>query len=388
MRFLPIVWRNLLRRKIRTIFTMGAILFAFLLFGVLMAIRSAFSMGVEMAGQSRLMVIDKVSIINPLPASYEARIRQVPGVTDITHANWFGGYYQEVRNQFATFATDPESWLRVYSKEFELPEDQKKAFFADRTGAIVGIDTAKKYGWKVGQRIPIQGTIYHRPDGGPWEFTIDGIYDSKIKGADKTNLLFNYQYLRETIPEQSGFRDKYNWYVFTIDNPDRAPEIAAKIDAMFANSPSETKTNTEKNFVSDWAKQVGDIGQIMMWIVGMAMFTILLVAGNTMAQAIRERTNEMAVLKTLGFSEGLILTLVLLESIAIAVVGGGLGLALSYVFITVVGDPTHGLLPAFYFPIPQVIVGAALVLGLGLASGALPAVQASRLRIVDALRRN
>jgi len=388
MRFLPIVWRNLLRRKIRTIFTMGAIVFAFLLFGVLMAIRSAFSMGVEMAGQSRLMVIDKVSIINPLPASYEARIRQVPGVTDITHANWFGGYYQEVRNQFATFATDPESWLRVYSKEFELPEDQKKAFFADRTGAIVGIDTAKKYGWKVGQRIPIQGTIYHRPDGGPWEFTIDGIYDSKIKGADKTNLLFNYQYLRETIPEQSGFRDKYNWYVFTIDNPDRAPEIAAKIDAMFANSPSETKTNTEKNFVSDWAKQVGDIGQIMMWIVGMAMFTILLVAGNTMAQAIRERTNEMAVLKTLGFSEGLILTLVLLESIAIAVVGGGLGLALSYVFITVVGDPTHGLLPAFYFPIPQVIVGVALVLGLGLASGALPAVQASRLRIVDALRRN
>jgi putative ABC transport system permease protein len=388
MRFLPIVWRNLLRRKIRTIFTMGAILFAFLLFGVLMAIRSAFSMGVEMAGQSRLMVIDKVSIINPLPASYEARIRQVPGVTDITHANWFGGYYQEVRNQFATFATDPESWLRVYSKEFELPEDQKKAFFADRTGAIVGIDTAKKYGWKVGQRIPIQGTIYHRPDGGPWEFTIDGIYDSKIKGADKTNLLFNYQYLRETIPEQSGFRDKYNWYVFTIDNPDRAPEIAAKIDAMFANSPSETKTNTEKNFVSDWAKQVGDIGQIMMWIVGMAMFTILLVAGNTMAQAIRERTNEMAVLKTLGFSEGLILTLVLLESIAIAVVGGGLGLALSYVFITVVGDPTHGLLPAFYFPIPQVIVGVALVLALGLASGALPAVQASRLRIVDALRRN
>ena len=388
MRFLPIVWRNLLRRKVRTIFTMGAIFFAFLLFGVLMAIRSAFSMGIEMAGQARLMVIDKVSIINPLPASYEARIRQIPGVTDITHANWFGGYYQEVRNQFATFATDPESWLRIYSKEFELPEDQKKAFIADRTGAIVGADTARKYGFKVGQRIPIQGTIYRRPDGGPWEFTIDGIYDSKIKGADKTNLIFNYLYLRETIPEQSGFRDRYNWYVFTIDNPDRAPEIAAKIDAMFANSPSETKTATEKQFVSMWANQVGDIGKIMMWIVGMAMFTILLVAGNTMAQAIRERTNEMAVLKTLGFSEGLILALVLLESIAIAVVGGGLGLALSYVFITVVGDPTHGLLPAFYFPIPQIIVGAMLVLGLGLASGVLPAWQASRLRIVDALRRN
>jgi len=388
MKFFPIVWRNLLRRKVRTFFTIGAIFFAFLLFGVLMAIRAAFSMGVEMAGQGRLMVIDKVSIINPLPASYESQIRQVAGVTDITHANWFGGYYQDVRNQFATFATDPESWLRIYSKEFELPEDQKKAWLADRTGAIVGIDTAKKYGFKVGQRVPIQGTIYRRPDGGPWEFTIDGIYDSKIKGADKTNLIFNYTFLRETIPEQSGFRDRYNWYVITIDNPDVAPEIAARIDTMYANSPSETKTNTEKAFVSDWAKQIGDIGSIMMWIVAMAMFTILLVAGNTMAQAIRERINELAVLKTLGFSEGRILWMVLLESVLIAMVGGGLGLALSYGIITMSGDPTGGLLPAFYFPTPSLLVGILLVGVLGFGAGFLPAWQASRLRIVDALRRN
>jgi putative ABC transport system permease protein len=388
MRFLPIVWRNLLRRKFRTFFTVGAIFFAFLLFGVLMAIRAAFSMGVEMAGQGRLMVIDKVSIINPLPASYESQIRQIDGVTDVTHANWFGGYYQDVRNQFATFAVDPASWLRIYAKEFDLPEDQKKAWLADRTGAIVGIDTAKKYGFTVGQRVPIQGTIYRRPDGGPWEITIDGIYDSAIKGSDKTNLVFNYQFLRETIPERSGFRDRYNWYVFTIADPDRAPQIAAKIDAMFANSPSETKTNTEKAFVSDWAKQVGDIGKIMMWIVAMAMFTILLVSGNTMAQAIRERTNELAVLKTLGFGEGRILSMVLLESILIAFVGGGLGLALSFTFITLTGDPTHGLLPAFYFPTKALIAGIALVAALGIASGVLPAWQASRLRIVDALRRN
>src|SRR3954467_1320008 len=388
MRFLPIVWRNLLRRKFRTFFTMGAIFFAFLLFGVLMAIRSAFSMGIDMAGQGRLMVIDKVSIINALPASHEQQIRQIEGVTDITHANWFGGYYQDVRNQFATFATDPESWLRVYPNEFELPDDQKKAWIADRTGAIVGADTAKKYGFKVGQRGAIQGTIYRRPDGGPWEFTIYGIYDSKIKGADKTNLIFNYQYLRETIPAQSGMRDKYNWYVLTIDNPDKAPEIAAKIDAMFANSPSETKTATEKQFVSDWAKQIGDIGKIMMGIVAMAMFTILLVTGNTMAQAIRERTNELAVLKTLGFPDGRILWMVLAESLLIALVGGGLGLVLSYVLITFAGDPTGGLLPAFYFPTPSLVGGVALVFGLGVASGLLPAWQASRLRIVDALRRN
>jgi len=388
MKFFPIVWRNLLRRKFRTIFTIGAVFFAFLLFGVLMAIRSAFSMGVDMAGQSRLMTMDKVSIINPLPASYMNQIRMVPGVTDITFANWFGGYYQDVRNQFPTFATDPESWLRIYSKEFELPEDQKKAFIANRTGAVVGSDTAKKYGFKVGQKIPINGTIYRRPDGGPWEFTIEGIYDSKIKGADKTNLLFNYQYLRETIPERSGFRDRYNWYVLTIANPDNAPEVAARIDAQFANSPSETKTATEKQFVSDWAKQVGDIGKIMMGIVAMAMFTILLVAGNTMAQAVRERINELAVLKTLGFGNGRILGMVLMESVLIAVVGGVAGLAVSYLFIAVVGDPTHGLLPAFFFPTPSLIAGIVLVGVLGIASGFLPAWQASRLRIVDALRRN
>jgi putative ABC transport system permease protein len=388
MKFLPIVWRNLLRRKFRTVFTIGAIFFAFLLFGVLMAIRAAFSMGIDMAGQGRLMVIDKVSIINPLPASYESQIRSIEGVTDTTHANWFGGYYQDVRNQFATFAVEPESWLRIYSREYNLPEDQKKAFFADRTGAIVGSDTAKKYGFKVGQKVPINGTIYRRPDGGPWEFTIHAIYDSPIKGADKTQLVFHYNYLRETIPERSGMRDRYNWYVFTIADPDRAPEIAAKIDANFANSPSETKTNTEKAFVSDWAKQVGDIGQIMMGIVGMAMFTILLVSGNTMAQAIRERTNELAVLKTLGFSEGRILWMVLMESALIAVVGGGLGLALSYLIITATGDPTHGMLPAFYFPTPSLLAGIGLVGALGIASGILPAWQASRLRIVDALRRN
>ena len=226
MKFFPIVWRNLLRRKFRTIFTIGAIFFAFVLFGVLMAIRAAFSMGVEMAGQGRLMVIDKISLIQPLPSSYQGRIAQVEGVEDITHSNWFGGYYQEVRNQFATMAVDPESWLRVYKAEFDLPEDQKKAWIADRTGAIVGIDTARKFGFKVGQRVPLNGTIFRRPDGGPWEFTIDGIYDSKVKGADKTNFFFHYDYLNETV-RSANFHDQVGWYVIKISNPDEAPQVAA-----------------------------------------------------------------------------------------------------------------------------------------------------------------
>lgn len=387
MKFLPIVWRNLLRRKFRTVFTIGAIFFAFVLFGMLMAIRAAFSMGVEMAGQGRLMVIDKISLIQPLPAAYQGRISQVEGVEDITHANWFGGYYQEVRNQFATMAVDPESWLRVYADEFALPEEQRKTWLADRTGAIVGIDTARKFGFKVGQRVPINGTIYRRPDGSPWEFTVDGIYDSRLKGTDKTNFFFHYQYLNETLRNSSAFRDQVGWYVIKIKNPDEAPQLAAKVDALFANSAVETKTNTEKAFVSDFAKQVGDIGSIMTAIVGMAMFTILLVSGNTMAQAIRERTNELAVLKTLGFGNGRVLSMVLLESTLIALVGGGFGLAVAWLLIAQ-GDPTHGLLPAFYFPTTNLIVGIALVFVLGIASGLFPAVQASRLRIVDALRRN
>ncbi|HTL45161.1 MAG TPA: FtsX-like permease family protein [Vicinamibacterales bacterium] len=388
MKFFPLIWRNLLRRKFRTVFTVGAIFFAFVLFGVLMALRAAFSIAPEMAGQERLMVIDRISLIQPLPLSYGDRIKQVDGVSDITHANWFGGYYQEVRNQFSTMAVDPESWLRVYSKEFELPDDQKKAWLADRTGAIVGIDTARKYGFKVGQRIPIQGTIYHRPDNGPWEFTIDGIYDSKLKGTDKTNLFFHYDFLNESVRSQSSFKDQVGWYVISLRDPDQAVQMASKVDALFANSPVETKTDTEKAFVSGFAKQIGDIGSIMTSIVAMAMFTILLVAGNTMAQAIRERTNALAVLKTLGFGNGRVLGMVLIESTLIAVLGGGLGLLLAYIAVTVGGDPTNGLLPAFYLPTPAMITGIVLVVALGLASGALPAWQAGRLRIVDALRRN
>ena len=307
---------------------------------------------------------------------------------DITHSNWFGGYYQDVRNQFATFAVDPESWLRVYPKEFDLPEDQKKAWFADRTGAIVGADTAKKYGWKVGQRVPIQGTIYRRPDGGPWEFTIDGIYDSKIKGADKTNLLFNYQFLRETIPEQSGFRDRYNWYVFTVADPDRAPQIAAKIDAMFANSPSETKTNTEKAFVSDWAKQVGDIGKIMMWIVGdgdvhhSARHREHHGAGDPGADQrargaqdpwLRRRTHPEAGAARVDAYRHRRRRRSAWRSRTCFIIA-------SAIRRTACCRPSTSRRGCRR--------GIALVLVLGLAAGFLPAWQASRLRIVDALRRN
>lgn len=387
MKFLHIVWRNLMRRKIRTFFTVMSILVAFVLFGVLMAIRAAFSFGVEVAGADRLMVIHKVSIIQPLPQSYGGRIRTTEGVKELTYSNWFGGYFQETRNTIQSMAVDPESWLRMYP-EFELPDDQKNAWFKDRAGAVVGADLAKRFGWKVGDRIPIISPIYRKPGGGPWDFVIDGIYDSAKQGVDKTQFFFHYAYLNETFRGTGFMADQVGWYIIRVADPSTSDQLAKRIDAMFANSQAETKTATEKSFVADFAKQIGDIGSIMMAITAIVMFFILFVAGNAMAQSVRERINELGVLKTLGFGDGRILSLVLLESCTIAVVGGGLGLLLSWTAITIGGDPTGGLLPIFHFPPRDLILGTALVALLGVGTGLLPALQASRMKIVDALRRN
>lgn len=385
MKFLPLVWRNLLRRKVRTIFTVLSIFTAFVLFGVLMALRAAFSMGIELAGADRLMILNKISLIMPLPESYGERVRAIEGVTEVTHANWFGGYYRETRNTFANMAVEPESWLRMYP-EFQLPAEQKKAWLADRQGAIVGADTARRFGWKVGDRIPLEATIFRRPDGRAWEFTIDGIYDSPVKGTDKTQLFFHYDYLSEVLRDV-GMSGQVGWYVIKVADPDRSPEIARKVDAMFTNSPAETKTDSEKAFVAGFAKQIGNVGLITQLVAAAAILMILLITANTMAQSIRERTGELAVLKTLGFGDGRVLSMVLLESCFIALLGGGIGLTVSW-FLVALGDPTGGFLPTFYFPVRDLILGVVLVLGLGVISGAFPAWQAGRLRIVDALRRN
>jgi putative ABC transport system permease protein len=385
MKYLPLVWRNLLRRKFRTVVTMLSVLVAFLLFGVLMAIRAAFSLGVEVAGADRLMMIHKVSLIQLLPRSYLDRIRATEGVTDVSHANWFGAYYQDPNNFFANMAVDPESWLRMYP-EFEVPPEQKKAWIADRTGAIVGSDTARKYNWKVGDRLPLISPIFPRPDGKAWDLTIDGIYDSKTPGVDKTQVFLHWEYLNQTFRDNGYLNGQVGWYVIRVADPASSDQLAKRLDSLFANSQAETKTATEKAFVSDFAKQIGDIGAIMTAIAAVVMFFILFVTGNAMAHSIRERTSELAVLKTLGFSEGRILTLVLLESCLIAVIGGGIGLLLAWAIIAQ-GDPTGGLLPAFYLPVQNIIAGIVLILGLGLTTGLLPAFQASRMRIVDALRK-
>jgi putative ABC transport system permease protein len=385
MKFIPLIWRNLLRRKVRTGLTIACIFIGFLLFGVVMAIRAAFSMGVDIAGADRLVTIHKVSLIQLLPRSYLERIRGLEGVSEVTHANWFGGYYQDPSNFIANMAVEPEPWLRMYS-EFVVPEEQKQAWIANRAGAIVGVNTATKFGWKVGDRVPLISPIYRKPDGSPWDFTIEGIYDSPVQGTDKTQFFFHYDYINEVFREVPQIANQVGWYVIRVSDPATSDQLAQRVDALFANSSAETKTATEKAFVSDFSKQVGDIGAIMIAIASMVMFFILFVAGIAMAQSIRERTSELAVLKTLGFSDGLVLALVMVESCVIAIIGGGLGLALGWVIVSQ-GDPTGGMLPAFYFPVRDMVLGVALVVLLGIGTGLLPAVQAQRLKIVDALRR-
>ncbi|HET7697292.1 MAG TPA: FtsX-like permease family protein [Vicinamibacterales bacterium] len=385
MKFLHIVWRNLMRRKIRTIFTLLSIFVSFVLFGYLMAIRSAFSMGIDLAGADRLMVLNKISIIMPLPVSYKERIKQIEGVKEVTFANWFGGYYQETRNQFPNMAVDAENWFKMYS-EFAVPEDQMKAWLADRQGAIIGADLARRFGWKVGDRVPLQATIFARPDRRAWEFNISGIYDSPVKGTDKTQLFFHWELLNEVL-RNTQFGNQVGWYVIKVNDPEQSPGVAKTVDTMFANSPTETKTDSEKNFIAGWAKQIGNISLITQLVAAAALFMMLLVTANTMAQSIRERTSELAVLKTLGFGDGRVLSLVLMESCVLALVGGIAGIAVSWALVTIGGDPTGAFLPQFLFPPKDVVIGVLMVVALGFAAGAIPALQAQRLRIVDALRR-
>jgi putative ABC transport system permease protein len=383
MKFMPLLWSSLWRKKIRTIFTLLSVFVAFLLFGLLMTIRAAFSFGVDIAGLDRLVLIHKVSLIMPLPISYLDRLRSTEGVTLATHNTWFGGVYQDPSNFFAQIALDPEAYFALYP-EFKLPPEQMKAWLADRQGAVAGRDIAERFGWKIGDRIPIRGDIW-RPragNGDTWEFNLVGIYDGD-RGVDKTNFFFRYDYFDENRQIGQG---EVGWYIVKIQDASRSVELARTFDEMFANSSAETKTTTEKGFVEGFANQIGDIGAIMMAILAAVLFTILLVTGNTMAQSVRERTSELAVLKTLGFSNGTALALVLVESMFVAMLGGLLGLAAAWL-IVLQGDPT-GALPLFTLPTRDLWFGLVLMVLLGLLAGALPARQAMRLRITDALRRN
>ena len=382
MKYFYLVWRSLMRRKVRTAFTFGCIVVSFMLFGFLTIVNGAFTAGIDFAGADRLWMFDKVSIIQFVPISYLQDILRTPGVEAAVDCTWFGGVYQDKPSQFATFATDIDEYLKLYP-EFKVPPDQLKNTLADRQGAIVGRDTATKYGWKVGDRIPIKGDIWMTKDGQEWDFNIDGIYDGG-PNVDKTQFLFRYEYFDENRRNGKG---NDSWYVIKLTDPSQGATVAATLDDHFANSQAETKTQPEKAVVADFAKQTGNIGLMLTMILTVVFAMILLIVGNTMAQSVRERTSEVGVLKTLGFSDGTILMLVLSESVLVSVVGGWLTLVLMYYFVGH-GSFNMAMLPLFVFKKSSLIIGLALALGLGIAAGIIPAMAAMRLKITDALRRN
>ncbi|MEP0774336.1 MAG: ABC transporter permease [Acidobacteriota bacterium] len=378
MKYLGLLLANLRRKKTRTVLTVGSFAVALFLFGLLAAIHFAFYQGIEVAGADRLVVINRVSIIQPLPLSYRDRLLQLPGVKAVTSANWFGGVYQDERNFFPQFAVDHETYREMFP-EFLIDDDQWQSFVGDRQGCVVGAALAQRFGWQLGDRIPIRGTIFP----GTWEFNIRAIYRGSRPGDDEGQFWFRRDYLEERGPQ--WIKGLVGWYTVRVDNGDDAAAVSRAIDERFANSPYETKTEPERAFAASFAKQMGNIEALILIIGGVVFFTLLLVTGNTQALAVRERTTELAVLKTIGFSNRFALVLVLAESLLVALVGGLLGIAAAKLV-------TPGLteaLPGFtvFLPTGDLLLGLLLALAVGLAAGLLPALSAMRLKVVDALRR-
>jgi putative ABC transport system permease protein len=385
MRFFPLVWSNLKRKKLRTSLTLLSIVVAFILFGLLMSIKQALTGGVSIEGSRRLIVRHKVSIIQLLPVSYKERMERIPGVDLVSHETWFGGRFDaQPKVWFMQAPVEPEAFLAMYP-EILLPADQKKRWLDTRTGAIVGRTTANKLGWKIGDRVPIFSPIWRKADGGnTWEFDIVGIFDGKEKNSDTMSLFFRYDYFDEA---RAGAKGQVGWYTVRVKDPSQAAEVAKRIDAEFENSDYETKAEPEAAFAQGWVKQIGNIALITESILGAVFFTILLVTGNTMSQAVRERTGELGVLKAIGFTNRQVLALVIAEACVLALLGGALGLGLACIIIPGVAKALASMLPMFYFPPRDLLLGAAICLALGLATGIPPALGAMRLRVADALRK-
>jgi putative ABC transport system permease protein len=383
-KYLPLLASSLRRKRLRTFFTLASILVAFLLFGLAESMRYALKAGVDVAGADRLMVVHKVTFTQLLPASYENRIRSINGVQAVTPQTWFGAWFQDERNQIATFPVDPVRYFEIFP-ELEVPEDQKQAWMADRTGIMIGRAIVDQFGWKLGDAIPLKSAIWFREDGSDtWDVTVRAIFDLP-EGGDSRSIVMHNDYFEEAKQQGKGM---VGWYVVKVADVDRAPSIARQVDAMFANSPAETKTSSERAMAQSFVNQIGNIGKILSAIVGAVFFTMLIVTANTMAQSVRERTNEIGVLKTLGFSNGGVLGLVLAEAVLITTVGGTLGMLAAW-WTGVQFEPLfRQYLPGFKVPPEAFVTATIYVIALGLVAGAVPAFQAMRLRIVEALRRD
>jgi putative ABC transport system permease protein len=385
MKYLHLVWAALFRRKTRTLFTLLSILAAFLLFGLLDSVRMAFAnAGGSIVGADRLVTMSKVSFTLSLPKSLLPRIQAVPGVAEVSYANWFGGVYQEPRNFFPNEAV-ADNFLDLYP-EWIMPAEQRKAFKATRTGAIVGQSLADRFHWKLGDKIPLQATIFPKKDGSnTWIFDLVGIYhvrDEKLKGQENV-MFFNWDYLNEA--SRFAGNSTVGWYAEKLADRGQADSVAQAVDRLSADSDHETKTQSEQSFTTALVSQFANIGLIVGAIMAAVFFTLVLLTGNTMAQAVRERVPELAVLKTIGFSNQSVLGLVLAESVLLLLLGGSIGVAVSGIVVDVVRAKLGDQLPLARLDSTIWLSGLALMVVIGLVVGALPAVRGMRLRIVDAL---
>jgi putative ABC transport system permease protein len=384
MRYLPLLWAGIFRKKTRTVLTLLSVVVAFLLFGFLQAVTIAFESGADTADAKRLLTTARYSIIEPLPMGHLRRIERVPGVVGVASADWFGAKYQNESNAFPVFAVDPRRYLDMYP-EFDIAPAQREAFAKTRTGAVAGRRLVTRYGWKLGQRLPIASEIHAKTDGSlTWEFDLVGILDAEdpaVRGNTDV-VLINVAYFDEA--RQFG-KGKTGWYIERIADPGEARAISAAIDGVFANSPDETKTQPEKEFAVGFARQIGDIGAIVSRILIAVFFTILLLTGNTMAQSIRERIPELAILKTVGFSDVKVTALVLAEALVLILLGAGIGIGLAAALMPAVNSATGGRFPPLFMSPLTGLDALALAVALALAIGTPPAFRASRLRIVDAL---
>lgn len=382
MKYLSLVWASLFRSRTRTLLTLLSVVAAFLLFGMLDSVRVAFNSGGSVAGADRLVVASRLSITQMLPYSLLPQIQATPGVKKVAYAAWFGGIYREPKNFFPNFSVGP-NYFDLYP-EYRISAAQRKAFDADRTGAIVGAALAKRFGWKIGDTIPLQATIFPQQGSNAWPLRLDGVFevnDAKRRG-EENQLLFHWKYFDEA---NDYVKSRVGWYLVKLDNPAHADRVAKAIDAISENSDHETKTQTEQAFNQSFAKQFADIGLIVSAIMAAVFFTLMLLTGNTMAQAVRERIPELAVLKTIGFTNRTVLWLVLAESVFLIVLGGVIGLAIAALIMPGVSAASGGMiqLPTV---LPQTwAMGVGLMLLIGIAVGLLPALRAMRLKIVDAL---
>lgn len=385
MSWISLTWANLTRRKLRLVFTLLSIILAFLMFGMLDALRTSLSESVNLTGADRLIALSKVSIIDSYPLSHYEKTRAVEGVDSVVHLNWFGGVYKDGTMQIPVFPMNVEEFFKVYP-EVKITPEEFAAWKSDRQGMVIGTVLAERYGWKKGDRVPIKSSIFRKANGGDtWEFNIVAVYTvENSAGWDNQSAMFHYDYYNESL--QFG-RNEVGWMTIKVKDPNQSEVVAKRVDAQFANSSDETKTGTEKAFTKQFMEQIGNIGKILVSVVFAVFFTMLLVTANTMAQSVRERTNEIGVLKTLGFSAGAVLRLVIGEALFLTVVGGLIGFGLAYLAVSGLQPTMKKYFPIFEIHSSTIITALVLMVALGVITGLWPAVSAMRLKITDALRR-